>query len=158
MVSGLWTGGFQDRGQNIWASVPLMLDPGLGLSAGQPMMVPRCETAFAVRAGNLLGSFNCFWSHSMWDLSSLTRDQTPTSCIESIVLTTGPPGPWAPFKEVGFLRSKLQSYSHNPGTPSQTPHPCAQPSRTMIPEAWSPLTSSFSATWDLIRNADSQVP
>ena len=60
MVSGLWTGGFQERGQNIWASVPLMLDPGLGLSAGQPMMVPGCETAFAVRAGNFLGSFNFF--------------------------------------------------------------------------------------------------
>ena len=94
----------------------------------------------------------------MWDLSSLTRDQTPTSCIESMVLTTGPPGPWAPFKEVGFLRSKLQSYSRNPGTPSQTPHTCAQPFRTMIPEAWSPWTRSFSATWDLIRNTDSQVP
>ena len=95
---------------------------------------------------------------NMWDLSSLTRDQTPTSCIESIVITTGPPGPWAPFKEVGFLRSKLQSYSHNPGIPSQTPCSCGQPSRTVIPEAWPPWTSSFRATWDLIRNADSQVP
>ena len=94
----------------------------------------------------------------MWDLSFLTRDQTPPSFIESIVLTTGPPGPWVPFKEVGFLRSKLQSYSHNPGIPSQTPCPCAQPSRTVILEAWSPWTSSFSATWDLIRNVDSQVP
>ena len=28
---------------------------------------------------------------------------------------------WAPFKEVGSLRSKLQSHPHNPGIPSQTP-------------------------------------
>ena len=30
--------------------------------------------------------------HSMWDLSSLTRDRTHTPCSGSIVLTTGPPG------------------------------------------------------------------
>ena len=35
-----------------------------------------------------------FWLHlhSMWNLSSLTRDQTHTPALESGVLTTGPPG------------------------------------------------------------------
>ena len=41
--------------------------------------------------------FFFFWPHSMWDLSSLTRDQTCILCSGSKrrVLTTGPPGkPW----------------------------------------------------------------
>ena len=38
--------------------------------------------------------FFFFWPHSMWDLSSLTRDQTCIPCSGSKhgVLTTGPPG------------------------------------------------------------------
>lgn len=28
----------------------------------------------------------------MWDLSSMTRDQTHAPCSTSVVLTTGPPG------------------------------------------------------------------
>ena len=33
-----------------------------------------------------------FWPRGMWDLSSPTRDHTPTTCIGSRVVTTGPPG------------------------------------------------------------------
>ena len=33
-----------------------------------------------------------FWPRGMWDLSSPTRGQTPTICIGSRVVTTGPPG------------------------------------------------------------------
>ena len=33
-----------------------------------------------------------FWPRGMWDLSSLTRDQTCPPALEGKVLTIGPPG------------------------------------------------------------------
>ena len=38
-----------------------------------------------------------FWPGGMWDLSSLTRDQTLTPCIERQSLTTGLPGKSLPY-------------------------------------------------------------
>ena len=53
---------------------------------------------------------------SMWDHSSPTKDRTHASCIESILLTTGPPGKshflFLTFYSVNLV-SKLSPYFHS---------------------------------------------
>ena len=51
----------------------------------------------------------------MWDLSSLTRDQThPPNCSRSSVLTTGPPGMFLTW--ILEEKSKLFMLNNYPGT------------------------------------------
>ena len=50
----------------------------------------------------------------MWDLSSLTRDQTHAPCSRSSVLTTGPPGKFLTW--ISEEKSQLFMLNKYPGT------------------------------------------
>ena len=82
----------------LWV-VPSLLTPGF--CACRPSthhsVVPFCSSSFSFGcAGSLLWcslmSSALGLSCTMWDLSSLTGDQTQTPCTGSAVLATGPPG------------------------------------------------------------------
>ena len=70
---------------------------------------PKCLRWYVIYFLCAYFSFSSFIflaaSRGMWDLSSLPRDQTCTSCTGSTVLTTGPPG-----KSPAFISLKHQLF------------------------------------------------